>query len=49
MPEPTKPEVRCALAKSMLEQRPHDDRLVELLCAVLRGVVLGEVVDEATP
>jgi hypothetical protein len=41
----TTPQLRCALALNLLQQRPHDDRTVELVAAVMRGVSLGELVD----
>lgn len=43
-PTPT-PESRCKLALSLLQHRPYDERLVELIAAVMRGVTLGELVD----
>lgn len=39
------PELRCRMAVNMLNQRPWDLRLCQMLEAVMRGVTLAELVD----
>jgi hypothetical protein len=39
------PELRCQMALNMLNQRPWDLRLCQMLEAVMRGVTLAELID----
>jgi hypothetical protein len=39
------PELRCAMALNLLQQRTHDLRLCQMVAAVMNGVTLAELID----